>query len=352
MKYQRLLGFLWLGLLLGAAVFCILWGRVPTKDAQTYLNLDPVPPDATLPVIAISVPVATPAVSAPVFTVPPTPSPTPVPTATPDPRPFSIFWYSDTQYYSYKHPEIFRKMTDWSVQNAGSYNALCVVHTGDIVDNHKYERHWHNAASALSTLKGHLPLYCVAGNHDVGAETVDYTAYRSASFCNVLDAKRVWENGIAWVQPLERQRILLVGIGWQKDAPYLDWVLERLAEYPDYTAILLVHSFLEDNGTLTPNGKLLEQQLLPKATNLRLILCGHKDGSVRWQKTYDDNTRTVNALMYNFQDDKKKGLGYLRILSFDPVARTIDVTTYSPYLDDYNYYAEESLDTFTLFNAF
>ena len=35
MKHQRLLGFLWLFLLLGAAVFCSLWGRVPTKGAQT-----------------------------------------------------------------------------------------------------------------------------------------------------------------------------------------------------------------------------------------------------------------------------------------------------------------------------
>ena len=141
-------------------------------------------------------------------------------------------------------------------------------------------------------------------------------------------------------------------VGWQKGTPYLDWVKAKLHEYADYSAVLLVHSFLEDNGTLTANGKLLEKSLLPDAKNLRLILCGHKDGSVRWQKTYDDNTRTVNAVMYNFQDDKQKGLGYLRILTFDPVSRSIHVSTYSPYLDDYNYYQEESLDSFTLYNAY
>lgn len=345
MKHQRLLGFLWLFLLLGAAVFCILWGRVPTKGAQTYVGAS-----STMYVVAIEITAdATPRLTAlPI----PTPAPTPVPTETPDPEPFALLWYSDTQYYAYKRPEIFRKMTEWSVEHAADYNALAVVHTGDIVDNHLYERHWNNAASALKTLEGHLPLLCVAGNHDVGADTVDYSAYRKAAFCSVTNKKQLFRDGVCWVQPFAKKRLLLVGIGWQKDTACLDWVKKRLAEYPDYTAVLLVHSFLESNGTLTDNGKRIEQSLLREASNVRLVLCGHMDGSVRWQNTYDDNTRTVNALMYNFQDDKKNGLGYLRILSFDPVLRTIDITTYSPFLDDYDYYADPSLDTFSLCNAF
>ena len=100
------------------------------------------------------------------------------------------------------------------------------------------------------------------------------------------------------------------------------------------------------------NGKLLEETLLRDCQNVRLVLCGHRDGSARWQETYDDGARTVNALLYNFQDDKTKGLGYLRILTFDPVLRSVSVTTYSPYLDDYNYYETVSRDTFTLPNAF
>lgn len=352
MNRQRWIGFLWLGLLLAAAVFCITWGRTPTKEAQTFLGFTA--PDTPLPVVTAEIAYARPTSDAPYYTAPatPTPIPTPIPTATPDSAPFSLFWYSDTQYYAYKHPEIFRAMAEWSLEHAAEYNCVAVVHTGDIVDNHNYERHWRNASSAISMLKGKLPFYCVAGNHDVGAESIDYAMYTSYGYCDVNEPKQLYENGVAWVQPIEQKRLLLVGIGWQKGTPYLDWVKKKLAEYPDYTAVLLVHSFLEDNGTLTANGKLLEKNLLPEAKNLRLILCGHKDGSVRWQKMYDDNTRAVNAVMYNFQDDKENGLGYLRILSFDPVTRAIDVTTYSPYLDDYNYYKEESLDTFTLVNAF
>ena len=345
MKHQRLLGFLWLALLLGAAVFCILWGRVPTKGTQAYLGAEP-----TMYVVAIEITAdATPRLTAlPI----PTPAPTPVPTETPDPAPFTFFWYSDTQYYAYKRPEIFRAMTSWSVEHAKEYNALAVLHTGYIVDNHTYERHWRNAKSALQTLEGKMPLYCVAGNHDVGADTVDYTMYKEAGFCSITDRKQLYRDGVCWIQPIPQKRLLLVGIGWQKESTYLDWVKQRLSEYPDYTAVLLVHSFLEDNGTLTDNGKLVEESILREASNVRLVLCGHKDGSVRWQNVYDDNTRVVNALMYNFQDDKKNWLGYLRILTFDPSVRTISVITYSPYLDDYNYYSNETLDTFTLCNAF
>ncbi len=358
MKVQRLIGCLWLGLLLGAAVFCILWGRAPTKDTQAFLALDTMPPNATMPIVSIRFRATMPTSNAPCYTVPPSPSPTPrptatpVPTATPDPEPFALVWYSDTQYYSYKKPEIFRSMTEWTAAHAEELNILAVVHTGDIVDNHNYDRHWNNARSALKLLNGYLPLFCVAGNHDVGAETPDYTAYKDAAFCTVTDRMRLYDGGVCWTQPFPERMLLLVGIGWQKDAPYLDWVKARIAEYPDYSVVLLVHSFLEDNGTLTENGKLLEKRLLADTPNIRLVLCGHKDGSVRWQKTYDDNTRTVNALLYNFQDDKTRGLGYLRVLTFDPLTRNIDVTTYSPFLNDYNYQTKESLDTFTLYSAF
>lgn len=73
-------------------------------------------------------------------------------------------------------------------------------------------------------------------------------------------------------------------------------------------------------------------------------------GPARWQRTYEDG-HSVNALMYNFQDDKKYGLGYLRILTFDPTDRSLHVTTYSPWFDDYNYYRDEARDTFTLTEA-
>ena len=80
---------------------------------------------------------------------------------------------------------------------------------------------------------------------------------------------------------------------------------------------------------------------------MRLALCGHHDGARRWSTEYEDG-RTFTALMLNFQDDYKKSRGYFTLLTFDPLFRSISVTTYSPFFDDYNYYSNPSKETFRI----
>ncbi|MDO4543077.1 MAG: metallophosphoesterase [Clostridia bacterium] len=276
----------------------------------------------------------------------------PTPTPTPQPTPFCICHISDTQYYAYKIPEIFRTMTRYLVDSKEEFNILFAVHTGDVIDNRHYERHWTNAKSAIDILEGELPLYCIAGNHDVGADTADYTAFNSYGFNFAKDASKQYEGGECWYETFNAggTDFLLLGIGWQVNTDYLPWCASVLAAHPNHVAIILVHSFLSDDGSLTTNGKRIESALIEPYPNVRLVLCGHNDGSVRIQLEYKG--RTVNALMYNFQDDTENGLGYLRLLMFNPVTRKIAVTTYSPYLDDYNYCSDGTLDTFTLVDAF
>ena len=284
-------------------------------------------------------------------TAAPTETPTPAPTEVPEvAEPFSLIWFSDTQYYAYKRPEIFLSMADWAVRVKGDYNAVAVVCTGDIVDNRSYTRHWTNAEAAISRLDEQIPFYCVAGNHDVGADKVEYETYLSYDFCSAPEAMEFTEDRRCWVLPMYEQGILLCGIGWQNDASYADWLNARIDAYKALPAVLLVHSFLNDDGSLSTNGKRVEKEILRKSPSVRLVLCGHNDGSTRWSRKYPDG-HVVNAMMYNFQDDKKYGLGYARILMFNPSTRNIAVTTYSPYLNDYNYYKDASKDTFTIYGA-
>ena len=377
MNRSRVLQALWLLLLSLVCVLMFYYRRESTKNPQEILAKETaVFAEATPEATAIPMPTEAP-------TPTPTPAPTPyeilevfipqmltaaptpvetvyvsaVPTETPTPfipptpaEPFSLIWFSDTQYYAYKKPEIFLSMAEWAVRIRDEYHALAVVCTGDIVDNRKYQRHWDNADAAISKIREAMPFYCVAGNHDVGADSVDYTAYRQADFCSVPEQMQVSEDGRCWILPLPEQELLLCGVGWQNDTEYASWLVSGISEYPDYSAILLVHSFLNDDGSLSTNGKRVEKAVLSVCPTVRLVLCGHNDGSARWSKTYSDG-HTVNAVMYNFQDDKKYGLGYARILMFNPDTRNIAVTTYSPYLDDYNYYRDVACDTFTLYDA-
>lgn len=341
MKKRGVFQILWLMVLFSCCVCIYLMDE--GGEAET-LTPTPAPAMAHGPVVVNVRYSLTPVPSA--APQPPSPSPTPIPT------PFCIYWVSDTQYYSYKTPAVFQQMARWMVDKKEENNALFVVNTGDIVDNRKYERHWRNANSAIELLNDKLDFLCVAGNHDVGADMAEYDTYNQWDFCDMQTQSAQYRQGECWYMPFTAggTDFLLLGIGWQVDTEYLDWCEEVLDNHDNCVCIILVHNFLNDDGTLSTNGKRIEQRLIAKHDSVRLVLCGHNDGSARWQKEY--GTRTVNAMMYNFQDDKKYGLGYMRLLMFNPLSRNIAVTTYSPYLDDYNYYRDKDKDTFTLIDAF
>lgn len=377
MSKTRMFQALWLLLLSLVCVLMFYYRRESTKSPQERLfggdavaaatveEQTPVPTETPTPVptpvptvyevTEVFIPLLyTPSPVPP--TIPPTaapatPDPTPAPTEVPETEePFSLIWFSDTQYYTYKKPEVFLSMADWAVRIKDAYNAAAVVCTGDIVDNRNYTRHWTNAEAAISRISEYIPFYCIAGNHDVGADKVEYETYLSYDFCTAPDEMEFTKDRHCWVLPLPEQGVLLCGIGWCNDDAYADWLNARLKEHGDLPAIVLVHSFLNDDGSLSTNGRRVEKAILRNSNSVRLVLCGHNDGSARWAKTYGDG-HTVNAIMYNFQDDKRYGLGYARILMFNPNTRNIAITTYSPYLNDYNYYKDTEKDTFTLYNA-
>lgn len=373
MTKTRMFQALWLLLLSLICVLMFYYRREPTKSPQERLfgedavvaattveqTPQPLPTDTPTPVptvyeiTEVFIPLLYTPSPVPV-TLPPTPSPVPtpafIPTDVPKAEPFSLIWFSDTQYYAYKRPDIFLSMAEWATRIQAEYNAAAVVCTGDIVDNRNYTRHWTNAEAAIGKITESMPFYCVAGNHDVGADKVEYETYLSYDFCSAPESMEFSEDRHCWVLPLYEQGILLCGIGWQNDDAYADWLNERIHAYTDLPAVLLVHSFLNDDGSLSTNGRRVEKAILSKSPTVRLVLCGHNDGSARWSRTYGDG-HVVNAMMYNFQDDKKYGLGYARILMFNPSTRNIAVTTYSPYLNDYNYYRKAEKDTFTIYDA-
>lgn len=351
MKKTHILQSLWLVILLTTGIIIIRARTERTAIRSEIAVPTPTPVEiasafeqAPIQVVSITLPPQT-------DTAPPAtlePSPTPIPT------PFSMFWMSDTQYYSYAMPKVFVSMSEWINGQIDAYNAVCTLHTGDIVDNHNLSRHWQNAERALKLLDDRTPLLCVAGNHDVGANTVDYTEYFTYGFCDVTERNRLYYGGVCWAYDLSAggTDFLIVGVGWQKSDAYVDWVNKTLKENSDRVAILLVHDYLTDDGDLSSNGKKIESSIVEPNKNVRLVLCGHNDGAAIWQKTYEDGERTVTAILYNYQDDKKNGLGYLRILTFVPRSRELSVVTYSPYLDDYSYFSEEDRDLFVIQDAY
>lgn len=286
----------------------------------------------------------------------PSPTPTPEPTPEPEPTPFTLCWFSDTQVYTYRYPEVFCSMTEYALENRESKNILAILHTGDIVDSYSGERQWNNAAEAVGRLEGKVPFYCVSGNHDVGGGGNHYEEnYFPRALCDVREPDRLYEGGKCWYTVLEAggEKFLILGLGWLRasDDGFISWAREVLDSHSDHIAILITHSYIGHEAAFSERGKRIEKELVRLCPNVRLILCGHYHSAARLTKTYEAG-HTVTALLCDFQADEENGLGFFRLLTFDPADRSIQVSTYSPYLNSDRYkYWDESENAFTLENA-
>ena len=290
-----------------------------------------------------------------------TPSPTPSPSPTPDPamNPATLVWMSDTQGYSSSFPETLSAMTQWIVDHKTDLNIQYVLQTGDLVNDSTREKEWQNATAAFDNLVGRVPLIAIAGNHDIGGIVHNYKAFHDL----MLRQKYESYPTFGGEQPLGRGRYdlitighedyLLVGVGYsvqKTDAAWLDGVLKQ---YPNRTAILLAHWYLElDNQPLEADSKELHA-IVAANPNVRYVLCGHRHGMKHVAELYDDdadgvNDRTVQAIMVDYQSLPNGGSGYLMLITVDPATREFRVTSYSPLLDDYNYFTDETIETYTL----
>jgi len=263
---------------------------------------------------------------------------------------YTFAWMSDTQYYSASYPYIYDAMTKWLGQNTAAWNIRAVLHTGDVVDDMTQTVQWRQARAAMALLDPAVPLCMLAGNNDVNDDTADYTAYLAnfgSGYYTFRDgAQRQWfQDGRAQAMLLDvgAQHWLFLALGYGVGQEAVDWAAGVLKQYPDRTAVLMTHDYLKDDGTRSKNGKELYKALVKPFANLRLVLCGHKSEALVSTEALDDNgdgtnDRTVCQMLCDYQNGEKGGSGYLRLMTVDPAAGTLTVRTYSPYLDQYDYY--------------
>lgn len=293
---------------------------------------------AAEPPTVVSVSTATPQPT-PTPTPTPVPTPTPSPSPTPAPTPFSMIWLSDTQTMAYKYPEPLESMGQWIADNIEAENIRYVFQTGDIVENGFAPHHWENFDLCYNQFRDLLPYLPIAGNHDIAINHNDYAAYLKRPFFADFPPEALFENGKALYAEVHDGglKLLLLGAGWEAELGAVGWMNDVVKAHPDYSVILLFHGYINSRGGYTIVGKQLFEQLVKPNPNIKLVLCGHCGGTsgVRVEEVDDDGDgaadRKAYALMYNYQNEPNWKSGQLRILRFDPVARTLTFTTYSPY---------------------
>ena len=268
----------------------------------------------------------------------------------PDDYDYSFVWMSDTQYYSESFPYIFDRQTQWIVENQEAMKIKYVFHTGDLVDESDKEEQWNNADQFMKTLDdANVPNGVLAGNHDVDHKTNDYTQYyRFFGEDRYKDNPYYGESyknnrGHYDLISAGGNDYIMVYMGWGVDDESIAWINNVLAEHPDRKAILSFHEYLLSTGTRHPLGDKLYNQVVVPNKNVIAVLSGHYHEAQTLIDEIDDNgdgtaDRKVYQLLADYQAGPEGGQGYMRLLHFDQDQDRIIVNTYSPYMNDYNFY--------------
>ena len=274
-------------------------------------------------------------------------------------KPYTFIWMSDTQGLAEYYPQIYTTTTQWVVDNIQKLNIQYLIHTGDFVNTNSDPVQWDNAKKAIGILNGKLPYLTVAGNHDIydGADQYDvYDNYldmvNAANFKALPMFGGFYQDGRGRYDLLtiNNDSYIILSMGYDIDNDAIEWMNKILRQYESRTAILCVHGYMDETGDLTSDGDKLYSEVVVPNKNIRLVLCGHRHGVNHFTATPDEGgNRKVYELLFNYQDETDAGSGYLAIMTFDDTKREINITSYSPYLDDYVYFEDNpGLEEFSI----
>ncbi|MFD2629633.1 lamin tail domain-containing protein [Oceanobacillus kapialis] len=263
---------------------------------------------------------------------------------------FSFVWMADTQYYSESYPHIYEQQVNWIAENQQEHNIEYVFHSGDLVNIHDDFEQWDVADRSMRVLdEAGVPYGVVAGNHDVNNKQRYYDNYSQFFGEDRFEGKSYYgesfqdNRGHYDLISVNGMDFIMVHLGWGIEEEGIEWLNEVLEAHPNRKAILNVHEYLLATGNRSPTGDLLFEEVVIPNENVIAVLCGHYHNAQTLTDEVDDNgdgipDRTVYQMLADYQGGPEGGQGYLRILNFNMDENKIDVETYSPYLDDYNYY--------------
>lgn len=264
---------------------------------------------------------------------------------------FTFAWMTDTQFYAQSYPDIFNTDVNYILNNKEKENIKYVIHTGDIINNSEQEYQWKNADSSLEAFDtASMPYGVLAGNHDVVYNSVvDYSQYKK--YFGENRYKNKWWYGASYEDNKghydliseDGNDFIILYMGWDIGEKEYKWMNEVLSKNKDKKAILCFHKYLGTDGKRDDIGEGIYDNVILKNSNVFMVLCGHYYGASNRVDEIDDNKdgipdRKVYQILSDYQGGDNGGNGYIRLMSFDEKNGTVNTKTYSPKLDDYNFY--------------
>ncbi|MDQ0873515.1 hypothetical protein QFZ77_002174 [Paenibacillus sp. V4I3] len=276
---------------------------------------------------------------------------------------FTIASIPDTQIYAEIQPEYFESQVNFLRDAKELMNIQYAMQVGDIVNSAGIKGQWERVDKFMKVVEdAQIPWGVVAGNHDVfdgGATSVpDYSEFSKYFGENRFKDKPYYgesykdNKGHYDLISASGNDFIFVYMGWGFNDEDMGWMNNVLEQYPDRKAVIVVHEYLQNNAARSATGNQIYQKVVVPNPNVWMVMSGHFTGSALRTDQLDDNKdgqpdRKVYQILNDYQGIPNGGSGYLKLLHFDTETDTVYVNTYSPYLDDYNYY-DPTKDEFKL----
>ncbi|MDO4836649.1 MAG: MBG domain-containing protein [Clostridia bacterium] len=245
---------------------------------------------------------------------------------------FSLMWVSDTLLKGEgAYDDAFKAIVDYAEKNAKAFGTIAMIGTGNMVDAFDNEAAWNSAKNSLKDLTK-VQFFSVAGTKDVNGDEMSYDAYLAAKLSGRATS---YKDGSVWYRSFGSKNLMLVGIGYQKIAEtdeekdrqnkWLAFVNETIAIHRSEKVILILNDYMDETGELTPFGKLIEEKIVKGNKNVCMVLCGNANGAVHKEMAYGE--RKVAVAMFNYAADEENGLGLVRVITINPMTKTVEIQT-------------------------
>ncbi|WP_158268514.1 LamG-like jellyroll fold domain-containing protein [Corynebacterium liangguodongii] len=238
--------------------------------------------------------------------------------------------------------------------------------------------------------KAELPHGVLAGNHDnrngtedgKNGEKILFNDYFGPEDYEALSNSPGWQQAQATYHPWKEgdnsnhydlftapngMEFVVVHLGYGVDADEAAWADSVLKQFKDRNGIVVAHSYLGPStaanghdGYLSYDGSMIQSEVVDKNPNVAMVLSGHENGvAINVRRDVTDKGNNVLELLSDYQeyeipagevglagvdgrsaaDMLKLGASFLRLFQFranpDSGESTVQVTTYSPFLDNF-----------------
>lgn len=293
----------------------------------------------------------------------------------------------DTQTYAEKYPEVLDSQINWVARNAKQI--AFVMQQGDLTQNNN-DKEWKVIQNSFSKLNGKVPYVLAAGNHDMGSADGKFADVRNSTlFNNYFPYSQMSSlpgfSGVAeegkmdnayYIFKTGKINWLVITLEFGPRNSILNWAGSVIEKYPNHSVIINTHSYMysdstrqgpgdnwrpqaygvgKDTGDSSVNdGEQIWDKLVKDHSNVRFVFSGHVlNTGVGTLVSINSKGFPVYQMLANYQEgvtgSVKGGNGWLRILDLDYKKKTLNVSTYSPYI---NKYKEEPAQQFIIENIY